>query len=424
MAETQAWSGAPGRGLVLSISAGFDARWTHPDPAAPTVWGAETLALFDALVYARCSGALLVAAEGNNDRSGPAGAVLYPAAWSDPATWPKAPVCSEYLGGAPGQWNATTPLIYAVGGVDRTGAPLRNALPTGSRLRGYGAATASALAPVSTPAPGSGELSTSLAGSSVATLVVAAAAAARWEAGPGSCGAPDPAAKTSPYPADQVMNDLAAGCPSSSSPPLGNVLAPGATVVVRPGNVVGDCSTRGTDVCAEPGGAPPAAFIPTPPSGIPELTCTAYPSAVNVCPSGVSAPLQGSWCALPASGCNGAPTPAGAIDCPELDPLSGTAHPWVLPQPPPPYCPYCFFDPANGVLFVKDAPVKHPTDATPASLVLRAGGQDYVYGGFDLTRTGEKWVKLGNARSDATIAHLVVYNNGIQSSCPVRVIQH
>ncbi|MCA9622866.1 MAG: S8 family serine peptidase, partial [Myxococcales bacterium] len=117
-----------------------------------------------AIEYATCSGALVIAAAGN--ASGPLGAngPLHPAAWEQEAT-----TCN----GGPSR-----PLLYSVGGVDNTDAPLYNTRP-GGRPR------LAAPAFLATPDhPSSRELGP-FTGSSPAVAVATAAAALIWSYNPG-----------------------------------------------------------------------------------------------------------------------------------------------------------------------------------------------------------------------------------------------
>ena len=105
--------------LVLNLSLGW-----HPE-FVDTTMDPPVAAVYDALRYASCQGALVVAAVGNQDTpdaeangSGP----LYPAAWESVSA-PDADTCSSlfdgwWTGEDPLGSETYTPLIYGVGAVD------------------------------------------------------------------------------------------------------------------------------------------------------------------------------------------------------------------------------------------------------------------------------------------------------------------
>ncbi|MEM1179486.1 MAG: hypothetical protein AAGM22_14155 [Acidobacteriota bacterium] len=154
-----------GARLVLNLSVGWD----------PLYGGLETdirempldvQAVYRALREAACSNALVIAAAGNRtDQHGPQYGPLLPAAWAE-RPGPSAGSCSGVASAPANQ------LLYAVGGVQGTGAPLANARPdSAGRLAAYAdhATLHSGDSPV-TELP--------LTGSSVAALVASATAAA------------------------------------------------------------------------------------------------------------------------------------------------------------------------------------------------------------------------------------------------------
>lgn len=114
------------------VSAGADSA--SPSPAAPL--SPASRAVLDALHYAACHGALVIAAAGNDPgyKDAPSG-VMLPAAWESlPA--PSAAACKGWFGDDAAARLAAptavyTPLLHAVGGVDDRDHPI-----PGTRARG------------------------------------------------------------------------------------------------------------------------------------------------------------------------------------------------------------------------------------------------------------------------------------------------
>lgn len=160
------------RHLVINLSLGWDGE-LFGDLAARRLEELDTdvFAVHQALAFARASGVLVVAAAGN-ERGGPEKPTspLFPAVWElrRPERW----VCP---------WEKK--LVWAVGGIDWQGLPLANARSGGKpRRSAYGDH-----AVVGTALPGT-DLAESptliLTGSSVATAVTSAMAAALWQQRP------------------------------------------------------------------------------------------------------------------------------------------------------------------------------------------------------------------------------------------------
>ena len=164
--------------LVINLSLGFTRMLD--DTLNPGKGPAK--ALDQALVYASCQGALIIAAAGNtpdeacpSDHTGP----LAPASFETKAA-PTALECAA-LGFSPpddqtypvfGGPGTSRPLVYAVGGVDERDEPLINARSGGRpRLAALGSNAVANAAPNLTPA---------LTGSSVSSAVVSGTAALIW----------------------------------------------------------------------------------------------------------------------------------------------------------------------------------------------------------------------------------------------------
>lgn len=132
--------------LILNLSLGWHEDWNDEDGdeattnalpadsllAVPTVekyldaLPADARAVFDALVYARCAGAIVYAAAGNRMGGDKDAGPLYPAKWSQFDL--KDADCAPYLGLAPfndtAAWWAPGPLLVSVGAVGTDGEPL------------------------------------------------------------------------------------------------------------------------------------------------------------------------------------------------------------------------------------------------------------------------------------------------------------
>jgi hypothetical protein len=180
--EVQQWRAVdPDKKLVMNLSIGWERDLGGTETIANMP--APALAVYTAIEYAACHGALVIAAAGNRS-GGPApesGAVL-PAAWEE-REGPSPSRCAS-LGVQPAEQNFPPPgaspyrpLVYAVGGVQANDGRLFNGRIAGEpRLVAFGD-HATAFAP-------NGDGTATLTGSSVSSLVVSAATAAAWYSGP------------------------------------------------------------------------------------------------------------------------------------------------------------------------------------------------------------------------------------------------
>lgn len=156
--------------LVISISSGWHGTWGGDEPVS--AFDPNVRAVFDALGYASCNGALVFAAAGNlggltGDTPGP----LYPAAWErEPAA--SASYCQSNFNVTPPSGSADHKrLIYAVGGVVPDHAPLGMSRP------GSVPSLVAAGSVVAFENPSTGDLMKPMSGTSASTAVVAATAA-------------------------------------------------------------------------------------------------------------------------------------------------------------------------------------------------------------------------------------------------------
>lgn len=173
------------RHLVLNLSLGWDGvrlgdwipernglgRGVPLDAMTP-----DTLAVYQALDFAADLGVLVIAAAGN-EQPGPEATVqpFLPAAWESQERRPQPWWSWPWWGGE--RQRRHRPLVYAVSGVDGQGHPLVN-------TRALGEAPRVAYADHAVVSDGAGYTAT-LTGTSVATTVVATAAALAWSYRPG-----------------------------------------------------------------------------------------------------------------------------------------------------------------------------------------------------------------------------------------------
>ncbi|HJL27738.1 MAG TPA: S8 family serine peptidase, partial [Polyangiaceae bacterium LLY-WYZ-15_(1-7)] len=114
-----------GERTIIPLAVGWHPRYQHRDgdPLAPE---AQTVAAVRAaLDWATCSGALVLAAAGNQTSSADGAGALYPAAWES----------------TPSSCNLERPIVYAAGAVGWDGEPIGLTRDGGmARLQGYGEA--------------------------------------------------------------------------------------------------------------------------------------------------------------------------------------------------------------------------------------------------------------------------------------------
>lgn len=177
-AQVQGWqNGTPGQRLVINLSVAWERLFNEDGTGALRP---ATKAVLAALEDARCRGALVVAAAGNvQGGPTPPAAALLPAGWEELAM-PDKTTCEGLIAGPvddadipPG--NVYRPLVYAVSAVDTFDRPVAQRIGGQARLAAYGdhavtdAEVGGMVGPTATQT-----------GTSVATAVVSAAAAAVW----------------------------------------------------------------------------------------------------------------------------------------------------------------------------------------------------------------------------------------------------
>jgi hypothetical protein len=183
--------------MVINLSLGWSGDFGGPadEPQDVAEHSAPVRAVYDALAFASCAGALIVAAAGN-DGGGPVrpNGAMYPAGWETlPA--PTVAECDIMNGAGFAGWDGTgyAPLVHAVGAVDSEDWPVVNAR-AGAQPRLVAAGqSVSAPIPIGTVFGLPGEATQTVVadggtaprtGTSVAAAAVSAAAATVWSYAP------------------------------------------------------------------------------------------------------------------------------------------------------------------------------------------------------------------------------------------------
>ncbi|MFT3775235.1 MAG: S8/S53 family peptidase [Minicystis sp.] len=306
--------------LVLNLSLGWEdtpgVADCGDDPAA---LGAPARAVHDAIEQARCKGALVIAAAGN-DAGGPTppAGLICPARWESHAL----AACTD---------RAEEPLLHAVGAVDYAGRPIAITRPGGMpRLAALAVGGVAWNAGDPVPPP--------LTGTSVAAAVASGIAAVTWTNAPALTGA-------------EVMDVLHAS---------GTDIGPADTC---PAGVAGPCAARIVSLCravAAVSAAPLLCPAPPPsPASSPELA-----------PS-VAAALAPILAATPIT-----PAPAHPISTTDMLPRFAAPSPALsggaFPEPVVPVCPSCGYElsPSGSNVFY----VRPTTSISDATLVLESTG--------------------------------------------------
>lgn len=418
------------RGLVLNLSLGFDKRWVNSGPTN------AVRALEDALVTARCNGAVIFAAEGGALTPGAPEEMLAPARWYTTTGVGGTPYTCEnrLFGNGPALWDASTPLVYPVGALDPSSAGFpATALRTGpwARARSF-QGPASALLPswvvpppVTSGPDGKDEYALSVAGTSVSTLLVSTMAGVRWGMGHGGCVDGWPAATASPltsppptdpsvlYSADELFHDVALGCAGTA--PSAEPVTTTAPSMLTMGTALRGCAAGVSDACVAAVAA--VATVPMPDAGV-GPTCSVF--------SGGSG-RPGCTMVL-ARDCGATFT----TSCPATDMYATAAQPWVVSQPPPPFCPACFFDVGSGTFYAEYPPQFSgvSTSTVPGTLVLGTASGGVLsptaeYLDLEVNRTSTTFIKLPGVGSTApTAGYLTIFKGSEAQSCPVRVVSN
>jgi len=293
--------------LVLNLSLGWaplpgfggTSRFVEAQPPELTT----TAAVYDAVRFAACEGAVIVAAAGNDfGRDGASMSTnrpLFPAGWNQ---WQddNCDLLAPNLA-------ANAPFILSAGGVTTGGNPLQSSRPADVDVAAIGTVG------VASQRRGSIANATALLnGSSVATAVVSAAAAGIIALGPQGIAVPT-----------ETVFGLLEGLPAMNGPTFGRSQVPIVRVceaVQRACTVGGGCMT--TPTCLGSGGAPPRPDVVGQRTAADENVTVSDLSAANSCPPQVLVY-----------------TPDAAPSCVGSLPLDET--PTINPQPGCDTCEWC-----------------------------------------------------------------------------------
>ncbi|HMV70524.1 MAG TPA: S8 family serine peptidase, partial [Myxococcota bacterium] len=334
------------------------------DKVDPSTFPPDVRAVFDALAYARCKGALAFAAAGNAT-AGPFGGSgpLLPAAWEGLDT-AKIPSC-EALGipgiVAPTVVDPAVPLVVAVGGVDAADEPLSVGRPNSRPLLvadGDHARFDVQYSIVQTEGP-------SLTGTSVSAIVASSAAAALWSM------------DTKLTPSQVLQRLLDSGTPVGAADPwsLHAVESRYDAASLRPDDAR-DVQSRRLRVCDQLVGQQSGWICK-------ETTLTSigdFGQATQV------DQIAGTWPGAaetdPACGdrqlfrAATASDPPASDPCPELQYFGPVIAPWVLPQPDQAGCSDCFLDVVGGKLFIQ---LNELWTAESLVMTVKAGSGTYEF---------------------------------------------
>lgn len=355
------------RSLVLNLSIGWDPDWGGNVLDRPA-WPPAIEALYRSLEWAKCQGALTFVASGNKyggptDDSGP----LYPAGWGT-EQFSSASCASEYgMIGATVSYLEDTPLVYAVGGVNGANQPLAlsrsDSQPRLVAFGDHGAALDT-----------TGALTDALAGTSVSTAVVSAAASALWanrpnlnstEVADALYASGTPVGSVDPYWCGgggcddihriDVCSAVAYACDGTS---------PGYAAT-SPGGVGAVCD-RSPSAVSCPGLTPVYAITPPPPR-----LATLNAQAVDV-------PLRPFPRAHTAGACGprtliGESPVRPADPCPDRQYYDSKAEPWLNPQPRSGECPSCWLKVSTGQVNIEWSSSVTVLDSVSISLTSATG---------------------------------------------------
>jgi len=195
--ELAEWKSSGEPNLVLNLSLAWHGDWGGDllRQGQAECERPDVMAVYDALRHARCEGALIISSAGNRTAGGTDGGNMFPGAWSDLRVQPDDCLMDFGIAGAPLDISGS-PLVFAVGGVAADGDPILLARAQGlPHLVAYADHVA---------ANGVGPIT----GSSVATAIVSAEAALRWNQYPS-------------WSADDIMREVWAQSVSTSIDPTG-----------------------------------------------------------------------------------------------------------------------------------------------------------------------------------------------------------
>ncbi len=348
--------------LVINLSLGWDPSGQAglPTNHLSLLTGGSTLpapirAVHAALVYARCHGALIIAASGNDDvgledRTGP----LLPAGWQVHGAPSKATCGSLYTTLRRSQLTASPgPLLYAVGGVNHLGAPLENARPLSTPV---------IVAPASSAvAPSGGAV---LTGTSIAALVASTASGLVWaiEGQTGADGTLQTVKNSS-----KPLSWNASFCTGATCPPVRQVSLCSAQ----------QAACKGRRDCV----GPPCPLFETNSEWPSSMFVNAGMNLLGK--SGLSSVRMGLPQVVPGCGSvrmpNPSPWPNTYLPCP-LNEIIAARNLDIGPQPLDPMCPTCFVVEQNEIFVgVETVPEIPGGELVDIYLTVSNGVQEQMY---------------------------------------------
>ena len=344
--EVGLWKPSRGqRGLVLNLSIGWDPEWGG-DLADRPVWPPAIEALYRALQYAKCEGALTFAAAGNK-LGGPTTDTdpLFPAGWGKGVFDPTLCAADYSVTGVPVLHLLDTPLVYAVGGVDHENRALvvsrPNSQPEHVAFGDHGAVT-----------DVFGNLTDPMTGTSVSTAVVSSAAAAVWANRPNltstavagallasgsTIGVVDPfwcsggtcddvrrvdVCRAVSYACDAASPGYAATSPGGVGQPCDRSPTAGACGPLTPAVSI----------------VPPGPLLAQMNAFAPDIAIVPYPLIYNAPECGLSRNLRQQTAGMAMN------------PCPDTQYYEDSAEPWLHPQPRTSECPSCFVELPTGIV--------------------------------------------------------------------------
>lgn len=343
------WGSRPPR-LVLNVSAGWEPSWggayedAAPDDETRRKMPGPAFVVREALRHARCWGAVVVAAAGNEPGGTQAQGIMLPAAWQQNRA-PTHDDCAKLEGaGWPGGIELPLTddgaLVVAAGGVDAYDRPLANARAGAPPLlvavgeRGVGT--------IWSGPPGSAKpfATDALTGTSISAAVTSAAIALAW------AGRPD----LSP---SDVVDVVRGSGVSLHRPDLGRPRLAADGVDGKPGGDVRRVSVcraalavcKKSRTCKVEGCVVPPAYATPETLDDDDVARFEADGGYGVANAKTLGPLGPLALVTPQSPCDGslltASTGGTSFPCPLRQAETPVARPWVLPQPTVPDCPSC-----------------------------------------------------------------------------------
>lgn len=402
-----------GEALVLNLSLGW-----HPAYGGQrlprSAWSADIQAVFDASVNARCQGALILAAAGNRS-GGPSHAVgpILPAAWArdkdallvNEVDGPKS--CEEILYGPGGNWPGGTgpvigddvQLLWAVGGVDEQSHDI-------AVSRDFSRPPFVAYGEDGSVTDDFGVPTNGLTGTSVATVVASATAAAIWHEAKGK----------TPTEVMKALYDFGVGV----GRPTDQVYCPRTGCVESKkvevcGVVDGFCGANpcvdiGTATCAST-----AAPVSVTPSPLDALAFSAEGDSFTLGPAAAPRRRHVACARGTERLVNGDAGYLAADPCPEHQYYGVSAAPFTEPQPTTTWCPWCYVDRTNAIIFLEVKGGWAPFSSVTVT-AERTGMSDISYTTTSLPSTEKVTYNIPAAWASAITSTRITFVSAVDST--------